>query len=871
MSRVAKDGIIVESQEYGAKHWLRPSSIGRGISELLFKDYQGVMDRLRLVDEQIRAIALGRGGDGQPDISVVYAIRQAKAALRDNRLIDALYYASLVDIIARNIIGRASPLVDEVKKEVYKQYARYKDPKAIQYLRNLEQAGAQKKAQEITDEIIVNADLLQGLYRTIMRGDPLSRSWKAEVEKFKVPVQNVITAAEQFATLLLASFDRMGIARASGRISDWTSEIVNLSKLQPKFNEEVKKAFEAIKPLMEHAKEEGIQEQQEQGQQEQVGDNYIYDAMMNVYKNEIPVVVEEEEVPAEGPAKEEPTLEAEPTEVIPEATEPAPEATETAPEATEPVEPSIPVEQVVKPIETETVKTEPETSKAKPPRRGPGRPTRGERAKDQELEQLEALRKKLLETEPESPVATPIPEAKTETKPEVKPEPVQAPEPEPEPEPEPAPKTLDFQEGMDYLDLLDPEQKQMVAKVLLAASQNAEDKDLFDDDGVIIGSIKDGIVTVNDTDLTVDVATAEKLLAYMEKANLVRKDITPAVEEEPEATEAVPAPAPAEPAKPEPVRLEEVDSDSGEPDRAIVFTNASPTDQRILKSLSKVLEKDVNVVSPKDRDAVKSNYPKAQFFTYGEEPQEGETSISREILGLLSGRGRMGTDKKNKILELLGIPAKPVAPKPVPKPAETKSKKQEPKVEIEEEKPVVVSPGTAKVSNVTASVNENTENFLKRSASIPLKEADVAVILLNLSKEFVVTGAELEATQAALKSYFNKDFVLLADRQLAISRIEGLERSGTKVAVFMWDRSDFRSAITVTKEKMPETELTASIDNAVIKLANTRFFNQLKNAAKLNDPYLLARMMLQYSEVMEDKDPQLSVALLAKAQEILDV
>lgn len=864
MSRVAKDGIIVESQEYGAKHWLRPGSIGRGVSELLFKDYQGVMDRLRLVDEQIRAIALGRGGDGQPDISVVYAIKQAKAALRDNRLIDALYYASLVDIIARNVIGRASPLVDEIKKEVYKQYARYKDPKAIQYLRNLEQAGEQKKAQQITNEIIVNADVLQGIYRTIMRGDPLSRSWKAEVEKFKVPVQNVIAAAEQFATLLLASFDRMGIARASGRISDWTSEIVNLSKLQPKFNEEVKKAFESIKPLMEHAKEEGINEQegQEQGQQEQVGENYIYDAMMNVYKNEIPVVVEEEgeEIPIEVEEPQEPALEAQPTETVPEAT---------APEATTPVaEPSVPVEQVVKPTEPEPVKaTEPES---KPVRRGPGRPTRRESTKDKELEQLEALRAKLLENQPgESPVASPTPEA--------------TPEPVPEPVQPEAPKTLDFQAGMDYLDTLTPEQKESSAKVLLAASQNAEDKDLFDDDGVLIGSVKGGIVTVDGTDLVVDVATAEKLLAYIEKANLVEPDITPAITEEevvePVAAEPEPVVAPAEPEpvvapekQSEPVKLEEVDSD-GEPDRAIVFTNASPTDQRILKSLSKVLGKDVNVVSPKDRDTVKSNYPKAQFFTYGDEPQGGETQISSEILGLLSGRGRMGTDKKNKILELLGMPVKPVAPKPVAKPVAPKPEAKPETTVGDEDKPVVLTPGTAKVSNVTASVNENTANFLQRSASVPFKDADIAVILLQLSKEFVVTGVELEAAQAALKSYFNKDFVLLADRQLAISRIEGLEKSGKSVAVFMWQRSDFRSAINITKTKAPaaEAEVTASVDNAVIKLANERFFNQLKKAAELNDPYLLARMMLQYSEVMEEKDPQLSMELLAKAQEILNV
>lgn len=858
MSRVAKDGITVEAQEYGVKHWLRPGSIGRGVSEFLFKDYQGVMERLRVVDEDIRAIALGRGGEGQPDISVVYAIKQAKAAFRDNRLIDALYYASLIDIIARNVIGRASPLVEEVRKEVYKQYARYNDPKAMQYMRNLEQ----KEAQKITNEIIVNAQVLQGLYRTIMRGDPLSRSWESEVNKFKTPVQNVITESEKFATLLLASFDRMGIARASGKIGDWTAEIGNLSKLQPNFNKEVRKAFEAIKPLMEAAKTEGIAEE---GQQ--VQDNYIYDAMMNVYKGDIPVVSEEEEIPVDV---EEPEEEVEVEETPDQSAAPAPEAAlEPVPEATVPAgEPTkgVPVEQGVKP-------TEPTPQPARPARRGPGRPTREERSKEKELAQFEALRKKLLETEEEK-----APEQVAAPAPAPEPEPVKTTEPEPEPEVTPEP--LDFQAGMDYLDTLDPEQKEAAAKVLLAASQNSEDKDLFDDDGVVIGSVKGGIITVSDTDLVVDVATAEKLLAYMEKAKLVEPDITPAITEEEIAEPAVEEPvAKSKPAvepevapekQLEPVNLEEVDSGDGEPDRAIIFTNANPTDQRVLKSLSKVLGKDVSVVSTKDRESVKSSYPKAQFFTYGDEPQDGETSISRDILSLLSGRGRMGTDKKNKILELLGMPVKPVAPKPAPAKPVSKPKPVA-KTEYDEDKPVVINPGTAKVSNVTASVNENTENFLQRSASVPLKEADIAVILLQLSKEFVVTGTELEAAQAALKSFFNKDFVLLADRQLAISRIDGLEKSGKKVAVFMWQRSDFRSAINITKEKAPEAEITASVENAVIKLANTRFFNQLKKAAEFNDPYLLARMMLQYSEAMEDKDPQLSINLLAKAQEILDV
>ena len=70
----------------------------------------------------------------------------------------------------------------------------------------------------------------------------------------------------------------------------------------------------------------------------------------------------------------------------------------------------------------------------------------------------------------------------------------------------------------------------------------------------------------------------------------------------------------------------------------------------------------------------------------------------------------------------------------------------------------------------------------------------------------------------------------------------------------------------------PAVAQTASdnVDRAVLKLSHDRFYRGLKQTAELNDPYLMASLMLKYSEKIEETDPELSIKLLAHAQDIIN-
>lgn len=60
------------------------------------------------------------------------------------------------------------------------------------------------------------------------------------------------------------------------------------------------------------------------------------------------------------------------------------------------------------------------------------------------------------------------------------------------------------------------------------------------------------------------------------------------------------------------------------------------------------------------------------------------------------------------------------------------------------------------------------------------------------------------------------------------------------------------------------------IENMILKMNHTKFHNELQKAATKNDPYLLAAMMLKYSEMIDDVDPQKSLELLSIAEGILN-
>lgn len=475
-----------------------------------------------------------------------------------------------------------------------------------------------------------------------------------------------------------------------------------------------------------------------------------------------------------------------------------------------------------------------------------------------------------------------------------------------------------------------------IAQVLLEINSG---KPVSDDKGYI----ENGKVVIRSTGTTVPLDTVPLLIDYMENKNLlsqaeqqiaklkpeVKPKVKPEVKPEPVKFEQIesglssgksePPPAEKKPEvkfepeiKPAPTPTAKSSKSNNKPipgngdGMVIIFSKNANATRRILKKMATVLgikAKEVSVVDLLDREYSKKNYPNARFFVYGDSPQEDEKEITRDMYKTMSGRLTPAT--KNEIRQAIGeelLEVKPRGrkPKAEPEPKEEKTieneiaseiDKEEPipesvvepevqapkEEEIDSDKPKVIEPGKAVYGDVVATVDqEAVGNFLRISATgTSYKNADKVVVLINAR----MTGAQLQAAEAALSSLFKKEFLLFIDKDRANAVTSSIMDREESVAASMWDENALKNSIKFS-EAIPENtkpsvkpaiQPTASVEQAVIKLAHNRFYKQLKEATKYNDPFLLARMMLKYSEAMEDKDPEVSINLLAKAQEILDV
>lgn len=78
---------------------------------------------------------------------------------------------------------------------------------------------------------------------------------------------------------------------------------------------------------------------------------------------------------------------------------------------------------------------------------------------------------------------------------------------------------------------------------------------------------------------------------------------------------------------------------------------------------------------------------------------------------------------------------------------------------------------------------------------------------------------------------------------------------------------------TKKKEAPPETvrsQAKTDMEKMIIKMNHAKFHKELEKASSKNDPYLLAAMMLKYSEMIDEDDPQKSLELLSIAEGILN-
>lgn len=84
------------------------------------------------------------------------------------------------------------------------------------------------------------------------------------------------------------------------------------------------------------------------------------------------------------------------------------------------------------------------------------------------------------------------------------------------------------------------------------------------------------------------------------------------------------------------------------------------------------------------------------------------------------------------------------------------------------------------------------------------------------------------------------------------------------------DEDEEFGPITLADPTVRSPRYATQMGQIIIKMNHARFYDELKKASTKNDPYLLAAMMLKYSEMIDEVDPQTSLELLSVAEGILN-
>jgi hypothetical protein len=863
MSKFCKDGIIVNAQEY-KKYRNFWRGLNRGISELLFSDYKELMKHLKEADEELRQTALGKSG--KIDIGIKDAIQRADIALKENRLIDSLYYVGLIDVITREVISKALPTVEVLQKELYKQYAGTDETEA---LKTLEEQS--KNAQETFNiiakysvEINKNAQFLQDIYRGLMGGDPMQRAWDKEVRKFKQPVEKAVNAGYRFVDRLIGIFDQLGIARASGKIGDWVAGINEIIKIQPTLNKEVLAAYQRIQPIVEAAKQDQAIAAEQSKESKPIGLNaVIQDVASNIVEKVEPKV--EKNIPIDIPdlEVEKPSVvnkEIDNSQIIPEISKDVvePMVEPIAEPVVEPiVEPITSIEPVVEPVVENVIEP---TVTEDPVEKAVQKVKKQRKTKPKEKAAPEIISKpeepvveipkvneeisepKLPEVieQPLTPAVEPVVETKIEEPkveepiiPEVQvPEEVPTTEEVPElTEEESAEKYKQVLDIIDDFDELDTDDLYAVLNSIIDGADN--NKTIYREDNGIqsdIGRIDSkGNVELIGTDLEFPKEMADKILLYIDEAGLAPLKKAKTVTKPNDAIK--PKAKPVKSVK-EPEISNEVKEPSVE-DKGLFDRIESEED--IDKALNQFESK---VKEPESEFESKFDDNEDEYDEDEEETEFGRLKGLTNEDELISG---------NVVGEYEGVKA-------------------------------VVNPERLE------SLIDSNNQFIKSSGGGDqfLFDNDTnAVIALYQGK---TTYPVLMASSIALQNYLGKYVDIVADQTALNELYEKYNLEGKKISVFRLNKDILDDIISFSKsepssatessegvaEKKKRKPRTRKEQIATAGIDHTRFFNKIKKVAKLNDPYLMAHMMITYSQAMEDKDTEISIKLLEKAKEILD-
>jgi hypothetical protein len=200
-----------EAQEYSFKHKVRPGAVGRWVAEKLFSDYSSKMDVLRDADELLRGIAIGQGKTGLP---IKTTLENANKSFKNKKYIDSVYWMFQYTEILKEIIQEGDPIFEALSKLGLEHYTETEDPEALDYLTEKQKT----------------AGAFQNVYRYLF-GDPIENAYKRQVEKRKRDVESNLNTLNASLVQVLALFDRMGIARSTGKIDDWLNAYQGFDKI----------------------------------------------------------------------------------------------------------------------------------------------------------------------------------------------------------------------------------------------------------------------------------------------------------------------------------------------------------------------------------------------------------------------------------------------------------------------------------------------------------------------------------------------------------------------------------------------------------------------------------------------------------------
>jgi hypothetical protein len=223
-----EDSIIVEGQQYGLGNKLRenltPQGWRRSITEKLSPQFAEKMENLRHADESARDIAL----------NLKPYLGQAHSAFKAGRFLDVAHWTSEINNAVKGIMRYGKNVVDLRDSELAEYYTRHEhaDPNSKYF----------EDSTEANDGMEITAGITDYLNRYL--GTSLEKTYWKRVKERKLAVQSLLKRTDLLVAVVLASLNKMGVARAKGNINDWIVELQRIGQVQIDYQKFAKGIFD---------------------------------------------------------------------------------------------------------------------------------------------------------------------------------------------------------------------------------------------------------------------------------------------------------------------------------------------------------------------------------------------------------------------------------------------------------------------------------------------------------------------------------------------------------------------------------------------------------------------------------------------------